>query len=235
MTRNNSLFALIGCSFAFASSLCVADDSPAVAAEKSETSAATTVAPTTAPAIVTWPLTLAPVKKVKEKGLPNFGKLNEFIWRSGQPSKEGYARLKELGVKTIVNLRKEAPADKEKLPEGINYINIPIVDERAPTAEQAQQFIDIASDSKNWPILVHCHGGEGRAGVMSALVRFAFDGWDNDKIMKETGTFRVAHLGFIKTRMCGSQREFLQEWATAHKAGEYSAKFAKPAEVASIK
>src|SRR6266508_783852 len=119
MTCKNPLVALIGCSIAFASAVCAADDTVAVAAEKSEHPATTTTTTTigAAPAaplaaILTWPATLEPVKKAKAKGVPNFGKLNDHIWRSGQPTKEGYASLKELGVKTIVNLRKEAPGDK---------------------------------------------------------------------------------------------------------------------------
>jgi protein tyrosine phosphatase (PTP) superfamily phosphohydrolase (DUF442 family) len=243
MTRKNSVFALIGCSFALSSSstLCGADDI-LVAAEKSEvtaastTAAGTTAAPATALAVpLGWPVTLQPVKKSKEKGIPNLGKLNEHIWRSGQPSKEGYARLKELGVKTVVNLRKEAPTVKELLPEGVNAVDILIVDERAPSAEQAQQFLDLASNPDNWPILVHCHGGEGRTGVMAGLVRFAFDGWSLDKVMKEIGTFRVAHLGFIKTRMCSPQRDFLKKWDVDHKSAEFEGKPVKAAEVVSNK
>lgn len=241
MIRKNHVLALFGCSFALASfaAISIADDHLAPAAGKTE--AANTAAPasngsTTATAHVTaWTVTVAPVHKAKAKGVPNFGKLNDHVWRSGQPTKEGYASLKEMGVKTIVNLRKEAPSDKTQLPDGINYVNIEIPDERAPTPEQAQQFLDIVSDSNNWPVLVHCHGGEGRAGVMSALVRYEFDGWDLDKIMKETETFRVAHLGFIKVKMCGAQRDFIKDWQTSHKAGECVAKMAKAAEVASNK
>ena len=243
MTPKTFALALIACSFAIntSSSPCRADDTEARAVEKTET---TTAAPAPAPpsANITtpsttfaWPTTAAPVRKSKAKGVPNFGKLNDHVWRSGQPTKEGYSSLKELGVKTIVNLRKEFDAEKDLVPEGVKYVYIPIQDERAPTPEQAQQFLDVASDPANWPVLVHCHGGEGRAGVMSALVRFAFDGWDADKICKETDTFRVAHMGLFKTKMCGSQQSFLKQWQSSHKAGEIVAKFSKPTEVASSK
>ena len=37
--------------------------------------------------------------------LPNFGRVNERLYRGGQPGKGGLRRLAALGVKTIINLR----------------------------------------------------------------------------------------------------------------------------------
>lgn len=243
MTRQNSLFALVGCTLAFSSYSVIsrADDGSVKPAAKSESS--TTAAPTattvnnstSTAATFAWPTCDVPVKKSKEKGFPNFGKLNDFIFRSGAPSAEGLSRLKEMGIKTIVNLRKEDPSEKEHIPDGVKYVFIPIPDEHAPTAEQAQQFLDVASDPSNWPLLVHCHGGEGRAGVMSGLIRYEFDGWDRDKIMKEVDNFRSAHLGFIKVKMPSCQQDFIKDWLSSHKAGECAAKLGKPAEAAGSK
>ena len=124
--------------------------------------------------------------------------------------------MKEMGVKTIVNLRAESEVDKQLLPEGVHYEYFSIRDESAPTEEQGRKFLEIVGNPDNWPVLVHCHGGEGRAGVMSALVRHSFDGWDHKTIMNEVGNFRVAHLGLIKTRMNGNQTRFIEEWETKH-------------------
>jgi protein tyrosine phosphatase (PTP) superfamily phosphohydrolase (DUF442 family) len=177
----------------------------------------TTVTVPAAPAAVTttkaaYTTTKDPTHRLNAKGVPNFGKLNENIWRSGQPSAEGYKYLAGQGLKTVVNLRKEFPGDKDLLPEGVKYVYIPITDEHAPTPEQAKQFLEVASNPDNWPLLVHCHGGEGRAGVMSALVRRSLDGWDFDKTMKETGNYRIKHLGFFTTSMPSCQRTFIQDW-----------------------
>jgi hypothetical protein len=62
---------------------------------------------------------------------------------------------------------------------------------------------------------VHCHGGEGRAGVMAAIARRALDGWDAEKAMKETGNFRVKHLGLFSMPMPSCQKRFIQDWAAA--------------------
>ena len=166
------------------------DGAPAPGAPLAAKAAAATTA-------ASWHATMEPTHRIVAKGVPNFGKLNDNIWRSGQPTTEGYQQLAALGLKTVVNLRKEFPQDKDLLPQGVNYVYIPITDEHAPTAEQAKQFLDVASNPANWPLLVHCHGGEGRAGVMSALVRRCLDGWDCGKALKEAGNFRVKHLGLF--------------------------------------
>ncbi len=163
--------------------------------------------------------------------MPNFGKLNDNIWRSGQPTREGYRGLAAAGLKTVVNLRQECPQDKDLLPEGINSVYIPIKDDHEPTVEQAKEFMKVASDPKNWPLLVHCKGGEGRAGVMSALVRHSMDGWEHGMVMKEVGNFRTRHLGFIATPMAGCQQTFIQQWERDLPAKGYLAA-AAPADAA---
>jgi tyrosine-protein phosphatase OCA1 len=159
-----------------------------------------------------WPTSNAVSHRIKADGVPNFGKLNDYIWRSGQPTREGYQLLAKQGLKTVVNLREEFPQDKDLIPQGVRYVYLPIKDEHAPTDEQAKAFLDLVSKPENWPILVHCHGGEGRAGVMSALVRTSLDRWDHSQIMKEVGNFRKKYLGFIPVPMAGSQKRFIQHW-----------------------
>ncbi|HLK60494.1 MAG TPA: tyrosine-protein phosphatase [Chthonomonadaceae bacterium] len=174
--------------------------------------AAPTVASVEARLKEAWPTSSAPTHPIKAEGVRNFGKLNDNIWRSGQPTREGYALLAKEGLKTVINLREEFPQDKDLLPQGVNYVYIPIKDEHAPTEEQAKKLMETVSNPDNWPILIHCEGGQGRAGTMSALIRHSMDGWDNTKIMKEVGNFRLKYLGLIKLRMASCQQQFIQHW-----------------------
>jgi tyrosine-protein phosphatase OCA1 len=150
---------------------------------------------------------------LKTAGVPNFGKLNDHIWRSGQPTRAGYSLLVSQGLKTVVNLREEFPQDKDLIPQGVQYIYIPIKDEHAPTEEQARQFMNAASNPANWPLLVHCHAGEGRAGTMAALVRCTLDKWDDSAVMKETNRFISSKvMGLVKPQLASCQRELIHEW-----------------------
>jgi protein tyrosine/serine phosphatase len=153
-----------------------------------------------------WQHTTAPTHPMKKSGVPNFGKLNDYLWRSGQPTKEGYSQLASEGLKTVVNLRAEFPQDKDLLPDGVRYVYIPIKDGHAPTVEQGNEFIATVSDPANWPVLVHCHAGEGRAGAMSAIARHSFDGWDKDAIMSEV------HNYFGGSHMGSGQQDFISNW-----------------------
>src|SRR5438045_353835 len=62
-----------------------------------------------------WPTSTRPTHRLVVKGVPDFGKLNAYVWRSGQPTREGYQRLAAMGLKTIVNLRAEFPDDKDRI------------------------------------------------------------------------------------------------------------------------
>jgi protein tyrosine/serine phosphatase len=170
-----------------------------------------------------WPESTKPNCRIEKKGVPNFGSLNKYLWRSGQPTREGYFQLAGEGLKTVVNLRVEYPQDRDSLPGGINYISIPIKDMHAPTADQAHQFLKIVSDSDNWPILVHCHAGEGRTGVMSALIRYSFDGWNHDSIKTEIRNFRIKRFWFLTFTlpMMPGQSRFLLHWEKSNPPGGY--------------
>ncbi len=42
---------------------------------------------------------------MREPGLANLYRVDEFLYTGGQPTEDGCERLKELGVVTVVNLR----------------------------------------------------------------------------------------------------------------------------------
>jgi protein tyrosine/serine phosphatase len=97
------------------------------------------------------------------------------MYRANQPSPEHIARYaKELGLKTIINLRGESPKGYYLLEKeacalfGIELVDFQVFSREVPTAEsvlQAKQLFD----SIAYPALMHCKSGADRAGVMSVL------------------------------------------------------------------
>lgn len=158
-------------------------------------------------------------KPLKGSPVPNLGVVSPgCVYRSGQPSKAGYEWLKAQGFKSIVCLRKEHDDDAAEMAKyGFHYLYLPIVDETAPTKEQAETFLKFAANPDNWPLVVHCHGGEGRAATMSALVRYSFDGWGMAVALKEARNYRT--LAMFRGQLCAPQRKFLDEWVRTHKPG----------------
>jgi protein tyrosine/serine phosphatase len=105
----------------------------------------------------------------------NLHRISDEMYRANQPSPEHIARYaKELGLKTIINLRGESPKGYYLLEKeacalfGIELVNFQVFSREVPTAEsvlQAKQLFD----SIAYPALMHCKSGADRAGVMSVL------------------------------------------------------------------
>ena len=111
--------------------------------------------------------------------IKNFGKVDDHYYRGSQPSEVQMEELKRLGVKTIIDLRKDKVAAAEDWASraGLQYFNITMKPGKAATDEQTAYFLSLVNDSKNWPVYVHCKGGRHRTGALTAVYRITHDGW----------------------------------------------------------
>jgi len=118
-------------------------------------------------------------------GLPNLHKVSDSLYRSAQPTAEGWQQLQKLGVKTVINLR-STRNDPEAL-KGANLAGyeIPMSAWQPPTLGEIIQFLRIVTDSSRTPALVHCYRGADRTGVMCAVYRIAVQGWSKDEAIAE--------------------------------------------------
>lgn len=125
----------------------------------------------------------------KVSGIPveNFGKVNDNYYRGSQPDAASFAQLKRLGIKTVVDLRKDSRAEEPDQVRslGMQYFNIPMKADRAATPEQTDYFFKLVNDPANWPVYVHCKGGKHRTGALTAAYRIAHDGWTADQSFEE--------------------------------------------------
>lgn len=136
--------------------------------------------------------------KSSPNGIENFGKMNEHYYRGSQPDAEGFVRLKKLGVKTVIDLRKDSVTEEPQWVRaaGMQYFNIPLQASRAATEEQTEQFLKLVNDPNNWPVFVHCKGGRHRTGALTAIYRITHDGWTADQAYKEMKEYEFEH-GFF--------------------------------------
>ena len=63
---------------------------------------------------------------VEKDSLKNMYKVTDNFYRSAQPSAEGMAELKKMGIKTIINLRRHHTDDDELKGTGMETVHIPI-------------------------------------------------------------------------------------------------------------
>ena len=118
------------------------------------------------------------------EGAENLYKISDDLYRGQQPSAEGFAELKKLGIKTVVNLRAHH-SDTDEL-EGIDleYVSIPM-DTWNPELEHVQAFLEVVTDESKLPVFVHCMHGSDRTGTMVAVYRMVVQDMEKDKAIEE--------------------------------------------------
>jgi len=108
----------------------------------------------------------------------NFHVVAPGVWRSSQPNEEALHRMKRHGLKTIINLRGEKPVHlwEKKLAAGLdlNYYNFPMDARAKQDKTRLREILQIMHEPSNHPVLIHCHGGKDRTGLMVSLYKLIF-------------------------------------------------------------
>ena len=112
--------------------------------------------------------------------IKNFLRINEQICTGGQPTMAELEKLKQEGVRAVINLRRpsEYNAEEEaaKARElGLRYINIP-VDSSDVKDAQVEEFLKATDDPANRPAFIHCTSA-GRVGAFWMIRRVLRENW----------------------------------------------------------
>ena len=118
--------------------------------------------------------------------LPNFAQVNTALYRSGQPSQAGMTTIKNDGVKTILKLNSDDPAESAWAAKaGLAFETVPMSTQQSPTYDQIDAALAIINDVSKQPVLVHCKLGHDRTGAVIGAYRIAVQGWSVDKAAAE--------------------------------------------------
>ncbi len=121
---------------------------------------------------------------IKHPGLPNFHRVSDQLYRGAQPTEAGFRKLKEMGVRTVVNLR-SFHSDRSEIGEtGLAYEHI-YMKAWHPEEKEIVRFLQIVTDKRRQPVFVHCLHGADRTGTMCAIYRVAVGGWSKDRAIAE--------------------------------------------------
>jgi tyrosine-protein phosphatase SIW14 len=134
-------------------------------------------------------------EKLNLPGIPNAGKVSEFLYRGAQPHAVGYRELQRLGVALVIDLRSSAAAQaaEQRAVEslGMEHVSMPTNGFFGPTDNQVAAFLQLLRDNPRRKAFVHCYFGDDRTGVMIAAYRIAEQHWTADQAYNE---MRVYHF-----------------------------------------
>jgi len=108
--------------------------------------------------------------------------------------------LLDPGVQDRLNPAKQEQIDTEdryikeinkKNNLNIKHVNIP--SGQVPTEKTLKKFFEVLDDKSNYPVLIHCYHGTGRAQMYSAIYRIEYENWSNKDARAKT---RVIVEGF---------------------------------------
>jgi protein tyrosine/serine phosphatase len=132
----------------------------------------------------------------------NFETITEGkVYKSGViPPDELESYVKKYKIKSIVDLRFPGTGDDVNNPENaaelaaeknavakinsVTYFNDG--SDQVPTQENLNLFYKIMDNPANYPVLIHCYHGVGRAELYSAVYRIEYENWDKDKARTST-------------------------------------------------
>ncbi|HEV3139960.1 MAG TPA: dual specificity protein phosphatase family protein [Vicinamibacterales bacterium] len=124
--------------------------------------------------------------------IDNFGRVNDQYYRGAQPEGRDYADLRDVGVRTVIDLTDDADAREPGIVQnlGMKFFSIPMSTHETPSSDKVARFLTLVNDPANQPVYVHCQGGRHRTGVMTAVYRMTDDGWTADRAFGEMKQYK---------------------------------------------
>ena len=132
----------------------------------------------------------------------NFETITEGkVYKSGViPPNEIVDYVKKYKIKSIIDLRfpgtgddvnnpevpAELTAEKEAVAKikGVNYFNNG--SDQVPAQKNLDMFFSIMDNKDNYPVLIHCYHGVGRAEMYSAIYRIEYENMNRDQARTST-------------------------------------------------
>lgn len=132
----------------------------------------------------------------------------------GQPSHQAYTKAAQSGYRSVLTLRTAKDGvdlQRERLlveQSGLRYFNLPIA-AQLPRREQVDEFLKLARDPANQPMLVNCAFAERIAPLMM-IFRIIEQGWTEERAVEEarlSGGQKAAELRIFARNYLAGRRK----------------------------
>jgi len=115
----------------------------------------------------------------------NLYRIAPGLYRGAQPEPRDAARLRELGIRTIINFRaNHRDEDTLDLP-GVKLVAVPMNAWEIRDDEVVAALRAIAEARQDGPVLIHCQHGSDRTGTVAAMYRILEQGWTRQQALRE--------------------------------------------------
>jgi protein tyrosine phosphatase (PTP) superfamily phosphohydrolase (DUF442 family) len=140
-------------------------------------------------------------------GLARVGRVAPGVYRGAQPEREGFATLKAMGIRTVINLRTRHGEREAVEASGMRYGEIPMSFMKNVDPAAVRKALSAMTSPANQPVYVHCSRGVDRTGVVAAIYRMEVDGWSEAEAEAEMEAFGFHEAWFQLKKFVRRYRE----------------------------
>lgn len=156
------------------------------------------------------------------------------VYRSGQMTADGFTdAVERYHIRTIINVQDEFPDpdiavnfwSRRTIKEsdlcrtlGVRYVHLmptllprPLIPAQRPAA--IDRLLNVLDDETNYPVLIHCHAGLHRTGLLSAIYRMEYQGWTTDRAFLD-----MKAQGFGPW-VCTSANDYVKQYVLTYHRG----------------
>lgn len=116
-----------------------------------------------------------------------FERESKYLYKGDPPSTKELKKLKEKGIKTLINVRTNPMPKLERKARrlGMHYFQVKTGAFLSPGREEIDDFLEIVKNPNYRSFYVFCMGGRDRSGFYSAVYKVAVDGWTAEDAIDE--------------------------------------------------
>jgi tyrosine-protein phosphatase SIW14 len=122
-------------------------------------------------------------QRVPSATLKNWYKIDDDVYRSEQPTRQGFEEARAKGIRSIINLRHNHSDVSRVEGLGLFLSEVPMTASGFTAADIVKALRAIQAAPK--PVLVHCQYGSDRSGVVLAMYRIVVQGWTKEDALAE--------------------------------------------------
>jgi protein tyrosine/serine phosphatase len=121
-------------------------------------------------------------------GAPNLHRVTPLFYRAAQPDAAGFSGLAAMGVQTVISLRQTVDDAPLAAATALDLHRIPMKSRAVGEMDGAKVVLAmqaLRAGMARGPVLVHCHHGADRTGLICALYRILDQGWQREAALQE--------------------------------------------------